>query len=209
MLSYILRNIIPFFPPLLSPLIAFTLHDICKTFVILNVHEFVFASQGNACRHMRKQQEPLRSTMVWDLCSVILFSEIINHMKSTGSALLQRPLFYSSGAEVISRAAAIVCIIDLLTPPDKIQWHSHFWLSIKQGNKGVFSGFELYLISVTAAPLSDADVSANVNCGRIVWVPVCEFLRLTLSGWLNSSVLRASAPSSLAGSEGYTRGRVQ
>lgn len=72
-------------------------------------------------RHTRKQQEPLRSAMVWDLCSAILFSEIINHMKSAGSSRLQRPLFYSSGAEVISRAAAIVCIIDLLTPPDKIQ----------------------------------------------------------------------------------------
>lgn len=33
---------------------------------------------------------------------------------------LQRPLFYSHGTEVISRAAAIVCIIDLLTAPDKM-----------------------------------------------------------------------------------------
>lgn len=58
--------------------------------------------------------------MVWDLCSAILFSEDINHIKSTGSSPLQRPLFYSLGTEVISRAAAIVCIIDLLMLPDKM-----------------------------------------------------------------------------------------
>lgn len=74
--------------------------------------------------YMKRGQEALRSAMVWDLCSAILFLEDINHMKSTSSPLLQRPLFYSLGTEVISRAAAIVCIIELLTLPDKMHWES-------------------------------------------------------------------------------------
>lgn len=45
---------------------------------------------------------------------------VFRRHKSHGSSLLQRPLFYGLGTEVISRAAAIVCIIDLLTLPDKM-----------------------------------------------------------------------------------------
>lgn len=138
--------------------------------------------------YMKRGQEALRSAMVWDLCSAILFLEDINHMKSTGSPLLQRPLFYSLGTEVISRAAAIVCIIELLIRC--IESSHHFRLSIKWGNESVFSGFELNHISVTEAPFFEADLSANVNGGRIVWVPVSGFLRLTLSQWLNGSVLQ-------------------
>lgn len=58
--------------------------------------------------------------MVWNLCSATMFSEDINHMKSTGSSRLQRPLFYSLVIEVIMGAAAIVCIIGLLMLADKI-----------------------------------------------------------------------------------------
>lgn len=71
--------------------------------------------------YMKRVQEALRSAVVWDLCSAILFLEDINHTKSTGSPRLQRPLFYSLGTGVISRAAAIVYIIELLTLPDKMQ----------------------------------------------------------------------------------------
>lgn len=74
--------------------------------------------------YTKRWQEALRSAMVRDLCSAILCLKDINHMKSTGSPLLQRPLFYSLSTEVISRAAAIVCIIELLTLPDKMHRES-------------------------------------------------------------------------------------
>lgn len=62
--------------------------------------------------------------MVRDHCLPISFSENINHAKSTSSFRLQRLLFHSFNTEVISRAAAIVCIIDVLMLPDKIHFES-------------------------------------------------------------------------------------
>lgn len=85
---------------------------------------FLLESDTNFNMQKKELKEALRSNMVRDLFSPISFLKSINHAKSTGSFRLQRLLFYSFNTEVISRAAAIVCIIDLLMLPDKIHLES-------------------------------------------------------------------------------------